>query len=73
MMELPKITPDPMMDELHEVRRQLHEQLKGLSAEERVAWYQQQMLEEAEEAGCDIVPSEGHPHAYRLVPRSTTT
>lgn len=62
---------DPMMDELHRIRREIQQELKGKTDEEVLQWYHDEAVKGADQIGYDLVPSETHPGAYRMVHRAS--
>jgi len=70
MLEEASSTPDPMMDELHDIRRRIQKQLEGLSVQERIQWYHDRAIQFADACDCELVADLTHPRgAYRMEER----
>jgi hypothetical protein len=65
MSWLKEITgPDPMLDEIAQVRAEIHEIVKDLSPEDRSNWYHQQTLAAAKSMGKELKPHPTRPFTY---------
>lgn len=68
MPEQPHVTPDPMMEELTAIKEAIYEEVKDLSPQERLRWYQEKAQEIALQAGQRLVPDQSRPGIMHLVP-----
>lgn len=68
MPEQPHVTPDPMMDELNAIKEAIYEEVKDLSPEARLRWYQDKAHEVALQAGHSLVPDRSRPGIMHVVP-----
>jgi hypothetical protein len=64
--ELPYGAPDPMMEEIREIRTRIQETMKSLSQEERQAWLHEQAVKGLLEHGYRLVPHPDRPNAYKV-------
>ncbi len=62
--------PDPMMDELREIRDEASALVSSMSTEEVVRFFAEKAKEAAEQNGMVLVPHPTFPHAKMLVSKS---
>lgn len=73
MLEESRKPRDEMMEEIKAVRAEIHRETEGMTSAEKVRWYNEGAKEFAAQYGYEMVPSETHPNAYKLVRRTQDT